>query len=64
MGLTMVAATCRFEVHEQQEKISQAGKKDYGDNFLSQLAKSRIAKHGEKHFEYDDTHHQSHWVRD
>lgn len=52
----------KYEVHEQQEKISQAGKKDYGDNFLSQLAKSRIAKHGEKHFEYDETHHQSHWA--
>ena len=51
-----------FVVEEPMEKDDFKGKKDYGDNFLSALNKSRIAKHGEAHFAYDETHHESHWV--
>jgi len=52
----------KFIVEDPLEKDDFKGKKDYGDNFLSKLNQSRIAKHGEAHFAYDETHHQSHWV--
>ena len=38
------------------------GKKDYGHNFLSEYAKSKVKQEGEDHFEYDDSHHESHWL--
>eukprot|EP00591_Stephanopyxis_turris_P006156 CAMPEP_0195524612 /NCGR_PEP_ID=MMETSP0794_2-20130614/24532_1 /TAXON_ID=515487 /ORGANISM="Stephanopyxis turris, Strain CCMP 815" /LENGTH=259 /DNA_ID=CAMNT_0040654865 /DNA_START=44 /DNA_END=823 /DNA_ORIENTATION=+ len=52
----------KFIVEDPLEKDDFKGKKDYGDNFLSKLNQSRIAKHGEAHFAYDETHHQSHWA--
>ncbi len=52
-----------FRVEEPLVKDNFQGQKDYGDNFLSKLAKVQIKEEGEKHFEYDETHHNSHWVR-
>lgn len=51
-----------YVVDEPLKKDSFEGEKDYGDNFLSKLAQTKIAKVGEAHFEYDETHHDSHWT--
>lgn len=52
-----------YEVEEDRSlhEESFAGKKDYGDNFLTQLAKSKIKEHGEMEFAFGRAAHTSAW---
>eukprot|EP00941_MAST-03F_sp_MAST-3F-sp1_P000644 g644.t1 len=53
-----------YEVQEDMSKYKEDfdGEKDYGDNFLTQLAKSKVAKVGEKQFSYGRSANTSAWV--